>query len=179
MALDAVFDALCARLAGLREALTGLRTTAVEDRPLRGDVVLVDAFGDAAEDLLGWLEGALEAAIEARAALARPTDLDSAGRALAACQERCNRIAARFESDLLTYERIADLLRLGRSRGGEWHAWATSVKGALDACRSPLFETNESLFACWREIVERAVAPTVTVQTIAAGRLTGASSKAE
>src|SRR5215208_4329723 len=118
MALDAVFDALCARLAGLREALTGLRTTAVEDRPLRDDAALVDAFGDAAEDLLGWLEGALEAALEARAALSWPPDLDAAGRALAACQERCNRIATRLQLDLLSYERIGELLRLGRVRGG-------------------------------------------------------------
>lgn len=173
MALDATFDHLCLQLQTLREGLTGLRTTVVEDKPLHGDVVLVDAFGDAAEDLLGWLEEAQIAAAEAGEAVRQPTDLDTARRALTLCQERYNRIAHRFSSDLVLYERIGELVRLGRVRGGEWRGWSRGVREALDWCRPPIFDTNEALFACWREIVERAAAPTLAVQaTVVGGRAT-------
>ena len=175
MALDAAFRELCAQLHTLREALTSLRTTAVEDKPLRGDVVLVDAFGDAADNLLGWLEEALLAAREAEQAVARPTDLDQARRALTICQERFNRIAHRFAADLFLYERIAELVRLGRARGGEWRAWATSVREALDWCRQPLFEVNEALFRCWQELVERVGTPSLTVHATVSSRRTPAA----
>ena len=165
MPLDAAFHELYAQLHTVREALTGLRTTAVEDKPLRGDVVLVDTFGDAADDLLGWLEEALLAAREAEEAVARPTDLDQARRALTVCQERFNRIAHRFSTDLFLYERIAELVRLGRARGGEWQAWAKSVKAALDWCRQPLFDADQALFLCWQEIVDRVGVPAFSVQT--------------
>lgn len=167
MALDAAFDDLCTRLAAARESFISLRTTVIEDRPLDGDAVLVDTFGDAAEDLRGWLEEALSAAVEARQAVARPADLDRARCALITCQERFNRAAYRFGADVTVYERVAELLRLGRGRGGEWQAWAKSVKHGLDWCRQPLYDANEALFGCWREVVDRVGVPALTVQTVA------------
>ena len=164
MALEAAFQDLCARLAALREALSGLRTTVVEDKPLRGDVVLVDVFGDAAEDLLGWLEEALAAASAGQRAVDHSVDLDRARRSLITCQERFSRIAHRFSTDLAPYERVADLTRLGRERGGEWRAWANSVKEAFGWCHQPLFDVNQALFRCWQEIAERATMSSVSIR---------------
>lgn len=169
MALDRAFDQLGLHLGALREGLASLRTTVVEDKPLNSDVALVDAFGDAAEDLLGWLEEAQLAAAEAGDAARSPADLNAARGALTLCQERYNLIAHRFTSDLVVYERIGELVRLGRVRGGEWRGWSRGVREALEWCRPPIYETNEALFACWREIAERATAPTLAVQATVVG----------
>jgi hypothetical protein len=86
MTLEAAFEDLCMLLEKLHEGFIGLRTTVVEDRPLDGDSVLVDVFGDAAEELLGWLDEALVAAGEGRQAATYPIDLERARRALTTCQ---------------------------------------------------------------------------------------------
>lgn len=65
----------------------------------------------------------------------------------------------RFAADLVSYERIAEITRLGRSRGGEWKAWASSVHAGAEACRQPLEETGTALVACWRELAEHTVSP--------------------
>jgi len=161
---------LCTNLHELHEGLIGLRTTVVEDKPRGGDIVLVDIFGDAADDLLGWLEEALAKASEGQQAATHPIDLDRARRALTTCQERFNRISQRFSSDLVCYERIAELTRFGRKHGREWHAWATSVKQALDWCQQPLYALSQTLFRCWQEISERVGMTSVSVQATNIGQ---------
>jgi hypothetical protein len=170
MALEAAFKELCTNLHKLHEGLIGLRTTVVEDKPLCGDIVLVDVFGDASDDLLGWLEEALADAREGQQATTHPVDLDRARRALTTCQERFNRISQRFSSDLVCYERIAELTRFGRKRGGEWRAWAASVKQALDRCQQPLYALSQTLFRCWQEIAERVGMTSVSVQATNIGQ---------
>lgn len=170
MALDTVFGNACTHLRALDESLRGLRTTVVEDKPVDDDVVLVDLFGDAADDLLGLVAEGLAAAAEAQRAARPPADLPQVRRSLTTCQTRFNQIAYRFSSDLLPYERIAELMRCGRTRGGEWHAWAVGVKAALDWCREPLFEVNEALFGCWQELTEHAGAGALNVQTTMIGQ---------
>jgi hypothetical protein len=169
MTLEATFQELGRHLHTLREGLIGLRTTVVEDKPLGGDTVLVDVFGNAAEDLLGWLEETLAAASEGHQAVAQLIDLNCARRALTNCQERFNRITHEFSSDLVSYERITELMRLGHERRGEWHAWAKSVKNALDGCQELLFGVNQALFRCWQDLMEQVSMMLVTVQTTSIG----------
>ena len=166
MALEAAFQELVAQLGTLRDSLMGLRVTVVEDRPLVGGVILADTLGDSVEDLLGWLEEALEGAVEGQQAVGHPTDVDRARRSLTACQEQYNRIAHRFSSELISYERMEQLTSLGHQRGRGWLAWTDSVKEALDRCQQPLYDTNQALFFCWREIAERAGMTSVSVQAI-------------
>jgi hypothetical protein len=64
----------------------------------------------------------------------------------------------------MPYERIADLARVGRTRGGEWRAWATSVKQALDGCRQPLFDVQQAQFECWQEVAERSARQSISIQ---------------
>jgi hypothetical protein len=170
MALEAAFKELYANLHKLHEGVIGLRTTVVEDKPLSGDIVLVDVFGDASDDLLGWLEEALADVREGQQAATYPVDLDRARRALTTCQEQFNRISQRFSSDLICYERIADLTHFGRKRGGEWHAWAASVKHALDGCQQALYASSQTLFRCWQEIAERVGMNSVSVQATNIGQ---------
>lgn len=139
MALDSALARLGRDLGLLSDALLALRVTVIEDRPLDEGTLLVDSLGDLAEELL---VGAGEAAAYARAG-----DLSS-------CHETYHRVLGRFAADLVSYERIAEIVRLGRSRGGEWQAWSGSVRAGAEACRSPLDEVGDSLLACWREAAE-------------------------
>jgi hypothetical protein len=169
MPLETAFRDLSVHLQQLRDALLGLRLV-TEDKPLEGDVVLVDIFGDAAADLLGWLEEALTAATVGLQGLDQRIDVERSRRELTNCQERFNRIAHRFSSDLLSYERIAELRSLGRHRQGEWLAWTKSVKQVLDACKQPLYDVNQTLFSCWQEMTARAGLISLSVQATNVGQ---------
>jgi hypothetical protein len=170
MGLEAAVCNLNAELYSLQEALVALRTTSREDKPLEDDAVLVDVYADAADDLLGWLEGARQAADEAQQLLTGPGNPSGLWRALTTCQERCQRISQRFNGDLACYDRIADLTYFGSQRGGEWGAWAASVRAALDDCQQPLFDVGQALFVCWQELGERLGVNSVAVQTISIGQ---------
>ena len=165
MALESAFRSLCEQLQELRESLTALRLTVVEDRPLEGEAVLVDQFGDAAEDVLGWLEEASMTAGQGYAAACFPQDIGRAARALVSTHEQLQQITCRAAANLLTYERIDGLMRLGRQRKREWLAWSGVVREALEKCQQSLDESSRTLLVCWREIVERVGTNTVALQS--------------
>ena len=170
MALEAAFHDLRIHLDRLREGLRGVHTTVTEDRPQHGDVVLVDVLDDALADVLGDLEEASAAAGEAFKAVESRADLERARRALATCQDRFNHLAYRYSADLVSYERIAALLRAGRERDREWRAWAVGVKQGLDQCRQPIYDASIALFRCWQEIAERVGMTAFSVQNTTIGQ---------
>lgn len=137
MAVDSPFASLEQEIGRLCDAFDALRMTVVEDRPLEEGTLLVDSLGDLVEDLLAT----------ARESLAHARQGD-----LSACQEAWHHIQRRFAAELTSYERVAEIVRLGRARGGEWKAWAGSVRAGAEACRPPLDGAGEALFACWREL---------------------------
>ena len=169
MALEASFNDLRAEFEGLREAFAEF-SAAVADKPARGDSVLVDLFGDAADDLLGWVEEAAQSASEGRQAVSYPLDIECARRKMIVCQERFNLISNKLWSDLVSYERMREIATLGRERRGEWLAWSSGVKSALDSCREPLYNVNQSLFVCWQEITEHMGTSSVSVRTTTIGQ---------
>jgi hypothetical protein len=169
MTLDLACKQLNVHLQALREELVGLRTTIREDRPLGGDTVLVDVFGDASDDMLGWLAEALGAARDGGQALENQLDLNRAWQALTTCQEQFSQLEYRL-FDLVSYDRLAPLMRFGRQQGGEWRAWTRSVKAALDRCQSALYHVNQALVRCWQEIAERAGLTSVSVRTTNIGQ---------
>ncbi len=171
MALEAAFGHLITQLCAVREALVDLRLAAVEGKPPRDDLFLVDHYGDGADDLIGYIEDALAAADEALHAVQHPLDLDRARRALTACHEAVIRLNRRFSGDLIQYERVADLSGVGRRRGRIWGLWALNVKSGLDHCQQPLFEATDALLDCWREIGERVGMTSISVQTTSIGQL--------
>jgi len=170
MALEDTFRRLGAQLYVLQDALVSLRTTSREDKPLEDDAVLVDLFSDTADDLLGWLQETQQAAANAQQAVAHPVDLQRAWRDLSLCQEYCNRINQHFVTDLIGYERLVELMRFGRRRGGEWQAWANSVHAAVCDCQQPLFAISQAIFFCWQEVGERVGTNSVVVQNTNIGR---------
>ena len=145
MVLETAFASLEQETGRLCDAFDALRLTVIEDRPMDEGTLLVDSLGDLVEELLATARESL--------AHARRGDLP-------ACQEAWHRIQRRYAAELTSYERVAEITRLGRSRGGEWKAWAGSVRAGAEACRPPLDDTGEALFACWREMTKHAGSPT-------------------
>jgi hypothetical protein len=166
--LEISFKTLCEHLGLLQETLDELHRSVIE-KPLTRDVVLVDLFSDAVDDLTGWLGEARAAATEGLNASVYPA-LDQVRRSLKMCQEKLMLIGDRLTTDLLSYERIAELTSLGCERGGEWMVWARNVKAALESCREPFFEVNQALFVCWLELTERIGTTSVSVQATNIGQ---------
>ena len=173
MALTTAITELCTRLKQMRDALSGLRLTVAEDKPLRGgDVALVDRQTDAIEDVLGLVDEGLDTAERGRRALRKAGDGDVVREGLVKCQSTFNAAMHRFYWDVASYDRVAEVAGLGRSRGGEWQSWAQSVKQALRRCEQPAYDATQALFACWLEVAERSGGggPTVSVRTTTIGQ---------
>jgi hypothetical protein len=170
MSIEVAFRDLGARLRQAREAFDGLRLTVAEDRPLHGDVALIDQRSDAIDDVLGLIAEAAEAAARGQRAAKSTAKLDAVRQSLGRSQEAFMAAAQRFTSDLSSYERIAELAALARTRGGEWRAWAQSVHEALRRCEQPVYDTHQALFTCWRDVTERATTPLVSVQATGVGQ---------
>ena len=170
MTLEATFQQLCSRIADLGEYLNQLRVTIVEDKPLQGDKALIDQLSDATYDVRGPLEEAHEFADEARrASMSTPTNLEGARKALAACQEKIISALSNY-LELVSYERVAELMSMGQELGREGRAWARSVKSAFDECRAMINEINLSLLASWLDLTERVPMSSVSVQTTNIGQ---------
>lgn len=175
MSLRTEFQGLCAQLESLDETLSRLRT-AIDDHPRTNAAPhLLDAIGDAVEDTRGWLEEALALASpltapQEQGRAANGFDVNRARQVLVFCQEQFNRIMSRFTFDLVSYDRVAQLVRLGRERRGEWQTWAELVKQELEGCQQQLYDTNQALFRCWLEIAERVGMTSVSVHTTTIGQ---------
>ena len=170
MPLEETFQKLSTELRKLHDTLIAARLTVVEDKPVRGESALVDHLGDSILDLLGSLNEALKAAREAQKAVSNVTDLNTARRALTACQQRFHRIEQQFAMELVSYEKLKDLSRLGSERRGEWLLWSNSAKDGIEQCRPPLDGVSKALAACWQEIADRVGMTSISVQATNIGQ---------
>ncbi len=170
MSLEKAFHELQLRQERLIESLASLRLAVAEDKPLRPDIALVDQRCAVVDDALGWAEEAHSAGVEGAAASQRPIDLDAARAALVKSQEAFNSLAHSFTENLVSYEAMTELAAIGLERGRDWKAWVAGVSSALRDCRQLVYEVNEALFGCWREMSERAGMNSVNVKTTAIGQ---------
>jgi hypothetical protein len=131
MTLEASFETVVLRFRILRDAVSSLHVTVVEDNPQTG-AALVDNLATIIEDLIGHLEAAETAAREGQEAVAYPTDSQKTQRSVVICQQS-----------------------FGHERGGEWRGWTNTVIESLKGCRQPVFEVDQALFMCWQELAER------------------------
>lgn len=170
MALETTFREFLNELKKLRDTLVALRLTVAEDKPTKGEAALVDQFEDTILDTLGLLDECLTGARTAQAAVGNRIDLNGARRALSTCQDRFHQIELQFTTNLLSYEKLKDLARLGSERRGEWLAWARSVKQGIEQCRPQLDAASKALACCWEELAERAGTTSVSVHTTNIGQ---------
>lgn len=165
MALETTFRQLSVSLHQLHDAFNALHVT-VGDKPPDEEAALTDGLENTLLDVMGTLHEARRSAWQARKAVGHPPDLDRARRALTLCQERFHRIEQQFASDLVSYEKLTELARLGRARGHEWVPWSNSTKEAIELCRGPIELASKALASCWQELAERLGTVNLSVQTI-------------
>ena len=172
MALEESVKSLPRRLDQLQDALVALRVTFQEDKPAKGgDVALFDYFELGTEDVLGWVAEARAAGRTAVQSFETGSpDLNLLRRSLWQCQQRAHRVNRHFHSELAPFDRVFELMELGRSRKGEWLRWAQSVRDALDGCGAPLRELNEGLSICWWELSDRVGMNSVSVSSTNIGQ---------
>jgi hypothetical protein len=164
MALEPTFRGLSVCLHQLHDALNDLHLT-LGDKPLNDESAMADGLETAVLDLMGTLHEARRAALKARKSVGHPPDLDQARRSLTLCQERFHKFEKQFASDLVSYEKLKELARLGNERRA-WLPWASTVKFGIEQCRPPLEQTRPALAACWQELAERLGMVNLSVQTI-------------
>jgi hypothetical protein len=169
VALEATFRDLQMTLHKLHDALNTLEV-GLGDKPLHDEAALTDDLENLVLDAMGVLQEARKAALNARTAVGPPVDLDRAWRALTICQECFHSIEKRFSEDLVSYEKLRELARLGSERGGEWLPWAGSVKQSIEECRRPLEEVSRTVARCWQEIAEHTGATSISVRTTNIGQ---------
>jgi hypothetical protein len=178
VALEATFRELSVCLHHLHDALNALEVT-LGDKPADDESALADGVETAVLDLMGTLQEARRAAMNARKAVGHPPDLDRARRSLTLCQECFHRIEQQFASDLVSYEKMKELARLGTERR-TWLPWADTVKRGIEQCREPLEKTSAALSACWQELAERLGTMNISVQATNVGQqITLARSRVE
>ena len=178
MALENTFRSLTVSLHRLHDALNALHVT-VGDKPPKDGASPVDRLESTVLDLVGILHEARAAALNARRSVAHPLDLDRARRMLATCQDRIHRLEQQFAVNLVSYEKLKDLVTLGSERRGEWMPWAGSAKLAIEGCRKPLEDVSLGLARCWQELAEHAGATSVSVRTVSIGQKINASPSEE
>jgi hypothetical protein len=167
MALEATFRELSVSLHKLHDALNALHVT-VGDKPPHDEAALADGLENTVLDMMGTLHETRKSTRQARKAVGHPPDLDHARRALTLCQERFHLIEQQF-ADLVSYERLKELARLGNERRA-WLPWAGTVKQGIEQCREPLAQTSTTLAACWQELAERAGTTSISVRNAIVGQ---------
>jgi hypothetical protein len=165
VALEAVFRNLSVSLHHLHDALNALQVT-LGDKPPGDESALADGVETIVLDLMGTLHEAQKAALDARKAVSHAIDFDRARRALTICQERFHRIEQQFASDLVSYEKLKELARLGNARRA-WLAWSKTVKRGIEQCQPSLEQTSAALAACWQELVEHSGTTSISVKNTA------------
>jgi hypothetical protein len=151
MGLESAFQRLHIELTRLRDALSDLRVTIMEDCPLNNKVALVDHFENSVTDLLGLVEEALNAIGSVLQAQGPPGRAEAARYALLIVQRRLHRLAQDYRNKLVAYDNIYSLRQLGRERGGEWRSWCGVLKEAIERCAAPLDTVHEAIQDCWEE----------------------------
>lgn len=168
MALEATFRQLSVALHKLDDALSALQVT-VGDTPPNDETALADALENTVLDMMGTLHETRKFALQAQNAVAHPKDLENARHALTLCQERFHRIEQQFASDLVSYNSLNELARLGKERR-PWMPWASAAKQGIEQCREPVDEASKALTACWQELADRAAGTSVSVRNSVVGQ---------
>jgi hypothetical protein len=168
VALEATFRDLTVCLHKLHDALNELQVT-LGDKPIDDESAVADDVETKVLDAMGTLHEARKAALNTRRAVGHPVDLDRARRALTLCQERFHRIEQQFASDLVSYEKLKELDRLGNERRA-WLPWSSTVRQGIEQCRQPLEQTSAALAACWQELAERLGTMSISMQATNVGQ---------
>lgn len=177
MALESTFRDLLVCLHRFQDAMNALQVT-LGDKPPDDESALSDGVENTVLDLMGALHDARQAASRAQKAVGHPLDMDLARRALKTCQERFHSIEQQFAADLVAYEKLKELARLGIERRA-WLPWSKTVKQGIEDCHRPLQQISTALALCWQELVEHRGKSSISIHTENLGQKIYARGSAE
>lgn len=163
MSLESSVLALYDALECLCRALEQVRS-ACDDHPEPGDVVFVDLYGDAADDLTGRIQEALRSMEGARRA-GEAGDVTGSARPLSQASRALQEVREQLYFDLV-HPRLGELALMGRERGGEWAAWSGAVRDAVERCLVCLAQAERERDAAWSELGERAAGGQVLIRAV-------------
>lgn len=155
MALKTTYSNLSAGLNRLAEAVRDLCTT-LEDRPTGQSVALVDAYEDAAVELMAIVDNCLRSARDTRKLL------PNAPRALAGLNAQTLRAHRVLIEKLGNRDRLDEVFGLANSLRGGWSQWAKAIAAGIERCREELQSVQDTLVECWQELAERISAGEIT-----------------
>jgi hypothetical protein len=168
MPIEATFRELAAGLQKLNDVVNALQVT-LEDKPRHDEAAVADDMADKTLELLGLVHNARKAAGRARQSLKHPPDMDKVRRSLTVCQRQFHQIEQSYSTNLVSYEKLRELVRVG-GRTKEWAGWASSTKEGIEECRVPLEAASKALAACWQELAERLGSMNISIKSVNVGQ---------
>lgn len=186
MALDTAYQNLCNQLHSLENSLEELSSSVLHSKPAEGrdlarankEHYLADRLWDMVAETQGRQKEASVAAADAKRAVEPPVNLDRAWRMLKASQEAVNLVGRQYSSDLVSYERVSDLMTL-RAEHPDWAGWVDAQMAHLAQLGKQISDVNDAYMSCWQEIAERVGMTSVSVQTTNVGQQISAAELVE
>lgn len=166
MSVEAALGELWKQLNDLRETVVALRLHAVDDVPIRGRTSFSDKLGDEIEDMAASL---LEVFNVVGATLATADDVKAVRATVEAAHEQVGRARHTYWVALGQRDAQLELDRL-RRRGGRWEAWVDTIRKGAEPAPDQLADADAAVRLSWRELIEKAAASPVHVQTTAIGQ---------
>ena len=170
MSLEKTLESLRRQLALLQEAVSSLHVTAMEDKPVRGDAVLVDRLDNLLTDLSSTLEEADARVTQAIQGSQLNGRLDQTRMALLEIHGLLNEFTASYGGELAAYDPVQQLLEMGCERGREWKDWSRVIKTAIERCAAPMKAVARAIMECWGELADRLARHSVSVQATNIGQ---------
>lgn len=168
MSLETSLNKLCNDLRQFREILQGVEMTVTQDRPETETVVLVHEVSDDVTEIDSLCQESLEYAEAALHAAAH--DANRVRQSLDRSQHQYLAFSRIMASRLLSYEKVAALVRFGHDHGRGWMAWVTSLRRGLELCRPGADALGDTYLQCWVEMAERTTFGPVSLHTTNIGQ---------
>ncbi|MEY3275229.1 MAG: hypothetical protein RL153_494 [Verrucomicrobiota bacterium] len=170
MSLENAFQTLRRAMARLLETVSALHVAVAEDKPTRGDVILVEQLDGLATDVSGAFEEADAHVVRALRASQQNSPLQPIRAELRDAHAAILRGAGVVTSRLSAHDPMAQLLQMGRERGREWREWSQEVKTLVDRCAALLPDVTAALMECWNELADRMARFSMSVQSSSIGQ---------
>ena len=184
MGLETAFQLLCQQLGLLKEAMDELQLNLSGDyypesrSPEKRDGDLgrehaplpVQQLADKVSELEGAIEEARHAASNAWRASRHPRNLDEVQLALIVIQRCLNKVLKTFLFEVVAYDSIQILVRMGRRQGGKWPQWVSLLKTVIEGCREPLHGSIHAASVCWEELIEKQSAKAISFRATNIGQ---------
>jgi len=170
MALEAAIRNLNTQILKLHGEIRPVMLTVMEDMPDSNTNALIEKLTDHLMELRGLTDGMISEAVDAQQSASYPVNYERMRHALSGVQEKYNRLLRMFSMDLVSYQQLNQLAKLGRERGRAWLPWANTTREGLERCQAPIYDINHALFQCWQEVAERVGMNAVNVQATSIGQ---------